>query len=191
MDTQELEDDDSDLSGDEDSPEKTPSTQELDRTPADRNAFLFQHNLRASGPELDQLRPLPSQIPFLLDVYSENVHLVVQVVHLPTLQKMMRDHNSSGAPLTPANEALMFAIYYAAVTSMEEDDVNKPLPSLLFPHRTPSITACNRKESCRCSPAHTYLARYLGYEEFRHDQVQPQPPVSPGIRASSSPRPTS
>jgi hypothetical protein len=25
--------------------------------------------------------------------------------------------------LTPANEALMFSIYYAAITSMEEDDV--------------------------------------------------------------------
>jgi hypothetical protein len=29
-----------------------------------------------------------------------------------------------GGDLTPANEALMFSIYYAAITSMEEDDVS-------------------------------------------------------------------
>ena len=38
---------------------------------------------------------------------------------------MVRDlRRSDKADLTPANEALMFSIYYAAVTSMEEDDVS-------------------------------------------------------------------
>ena len=41
---------------------------------------------------------------------------------------MMRDlRGSDQSALTPANEALMFAIYYAAVTSMEEEDVGSPL----------------------------------------------------------------
>lgn len=39
-----------------------------------------------------------------------------------TMARNMR--GNSGARLTPSNEALMFAIYYAAVTSMEDDDVS-------------------------------------------------------------------
>jgi hypothetical protein len=42
---------------------------------------------------------------------------------MPTIRKMIRETRSSGSSLSPANEALMFSIYYAAVTSMEEDDV--------------------------------------------------------------------
>ena len=123
MNTRELEEEDSEFSGEEDSPGKSVSTQELDRTPAERNAFLFRHGFGVAGPGLDRFRPLPSQIPFLLNVYAENIHKVGQVMHLPTIQKMLRDHDSRGTPLNAANETLMFAIYYAAVTSMEEEDV--------------------------------------------------------------------
>ncbi|KAJ5972310.1 uncharacterized protein N7479_002228 [Penicillium vulpinum] len=114
----------SETSDDEASPEMTPSTQELERTPAERHGFLFGHNLSAFFPDLTELHPLPSQIPFLLDVFSENVNIIFQIVHLPTIKNMVRDWRSREMKgLTPANEALMFSIYYAAVTSMEEEDV--------------------------------------------------------------------
>ncbi|KAJ5297018.1 uncharacterized protein N7443_007911 [Penicillium atrosanguineum] len=120
---------DSDMSDDAVSYENTPSTQELDRTPSERHAFLFKHNLASSGlnsttPDLREFHPLPSQIPFLLDVYSENINVLGQVVHMPTIKNMVRDLRGDVTKLTPANEALLFSIYYAAVTSMEEDDVN-------------------------------------------------------------------
>ncbi|KAI3321590.1 hypothetical protein HD806DRAFT_524048 [Xylariaceae sp. AK1471] len=102
----------------------SPSTRELERTPAERHAFLFRHNLNSSGPDLRELHPLPSQIPFLLDVFSENVNYIVQIVHMPTIKKMVRRPRGNDIiQLTPANEALMFSIYYAAITSMDEDDV--------------------------------------------------------------------
>jgi hypothetical protein len=127
MDTRGLAGDESDNSEDEASPGKTPSTQELERTPSERHAFLFRHNLSPSAPNLREFHPLPSQIPFLLDVFSENVNFFIQIVHIPTVTKMVRDLRGSGMTrLTPANEALMFSIYYAAVTSMEEDDVSSP-----------------------------------------------------------------
>ncbi|KAJ5783320.1 transcriptional regulator family: Fungal Specific TF [Penicillium psychrosexuale] len=114
----------SDTSDDEASPEMTLSTQELDRTPAERHGFLFGHNLSPFSPNLTDLLPLPSQIPFLLDVFSENVNIIFQIVHLPTIKNMVRDWRGREMKgLTPANEALMFAIYYAAITSMEEEDV--------------------------------------------------------------------
>jgi hypothetical protein len=118
--------DESDSSEDEASPGKTPSTQELERTPSERHAFLFGHNLSpATTHDLREFHPLPSQIPFLLDVFSENVNIFVQIVHIPTVTKMVSGlRGSDRSRLTPANEALMFSIYYAAITCMEEDDVN-------------------------------------------------------------------
>jgi hypothetical protein len=106
-------------------PENTPSTQELEQTPAARHGFLFGHNLNSYSPKLSKLHPLPSQIPFLLDVFAENVNMILQIVHLPTIRKMVRDWRDRDMQgLSAANEALMFSMYYAAVTSMEEEDVS-------------------------------------------------------------------
>jgi hypothetical protein len=86
---------------------------------------LFQHNLSPSAPDLREFHPLPSQIPFLLDIFAENVNAVSRIVHVPTIAKMVRDFRGREmSNLTPANEALMFSIYYAAITSMDEDDVS-------------------------------------------------------------------
>lgn len=125
MDSSRLGGGDPDTSEDETPSGRSPSTQELDRTPSERHAFLFRHNLSPSSPDLREYHPLPSQIPFLLDVFSENVNSVMRFVHVPTVTKMARDlRGSDMTSLTPANEALMFSIYYAAITSMEEDDVS-------------------------------------------------------------------
>jgi hypothetical protein len=113
-----------DSSDDEGLSGTSPSTYELERTPAARHAFLFRHNLNSSGPDLRELHPLPSQVPFLLDVFSDNINYAVHIVHMPTINKMAKRSRGNGTTqLSPANEALMFSIYYAAITSMEEDDV--------------------------------------------------------------------
>ncbi|KIW90678.1 uncharacterized protein Z519_08461 [Cladophialophora bantiana CBS 173.52] len=123
-DTRGLVGDDSDSSWDEASPGKTSSTQEIERTPSERHAFLFRHNLSLSAPNLDEFHPLPSQVPFLVDVFSRNVNVFMRIVHIPTLTKMINGLGGAGrTPLRPSNEALIFSIYYAAITSMEEDDV--------------------------------------------------------------------
>lgn len=57
-------------------------------------------------------------------MFFENVNSVFRIVHGPTISKMIRDSRNDGTNLSPANEALMFSIYYAAITSMEEDDVS-------------------------------------------------------------------
>lgn len=126
METRGAIDQESDISSDDrDVPEKTLSTLENERTPSDRHGFLFQHNLSRSDPDLSKLRPLPSQIPFLLNVYSENIHVFMRVVDLSAITKMIRDlRGNKNTTLSPASEALMFSIYYATVTSMEENDVS-------------------------------------------------------------------
>ncbi|KAN0110180.1 Fungal specific transcription factor domain containing protein [Hyaloscypha variabilis] len=116
----------SDTSEEEDdlSSGKSPATQELQRLPSERHGFLFGHNLNPSAPNIREFHPLPSQIPFLLDIFFENVNAVSRIVHGPTLTKIARDLRTSDfKSLTPANEALMFSVYYSAINSMDEDDV--------------------------------------------------------------------
>lgn len=128
-----LVDGDPDSSEDENPLVYTPSTQELDRTPSGRHAFLFQHNLGAATPDSRQFHPLPSQIPFLLNTYEENVNVFVHIVHMPTVTKMMRElRGGDTSTLTPANEALLFAMYYAAIASMEDEDVRALLSSMIL-----------------------------------------------------------
>ena len=114
----------SDWSEDDEHQEKQLSTQELNRTPADRHAFLFRQTLGQGDADLDQFRPLPSQILFLLNVYHENINQLCQIVHMPEIHRIVREWRDRQAnKLTPGHEALMFAIYYAAVTSMDDDEV--------------------------------------------------------------------
>lgn len=116
-------DDDNEFSGD-----GTNTTRESHRPGADRNGLLFGHNLLgqpAGGVDLAAFRPLPSQVPFLVSVFGENVNFAFQIVHMPALERLARDARSTPPrpPVSPSDEALLFAVYYAAVTSMEDADV--------------------------------------------------------------------
>ncbi|KAF4980440.1 hypothetical protein FZEAL_3556 [Fusarium zealandicum] len=110
-------------SDDENLPSIVPSTRELERPPSERHAFLFRQNLTTPTADIRDLRPLPSQVPFLLDIFSDSVNAFGHVLHMPSIRDMVRPCRGSPASLSPANEALMFSIYYAAVTSMEDEDV--------------------------------------------------------------------
>lgn len=130
-----------------------PSLREAERTPSERNAFLFRHNLGPYTSDLSEFHPLPSQVPFLLNIFHDNINLGIQIVHLPTVQQMVRDVRINGmSQLSPAKEALMFAIYYAAITSMEQEDVS----SLRLDNSETKTTSL------------TYHALIVGHHEFWH-----------------------
>lgn len=92
------------------------------RTGGDHHAFLLGY--RSADVDLRSLHPLPSQIPYMWQVYQENVDPIVKVLHVPTVDKLVKETRKNLDSLTPANEALMFAIYFAAITSMDEADVS-------------------------------------------------------------------
>ena len=95
------------------------AAQPMQRMPLVQNAFPFSIDPTAS---LDTFRPLPSQIPYLLEVYENNVNFFVRVIHMPTLLQTTRSPKAmSGLP--PTDDALLFAVYYAAIASMEDADV--------------------------------------------------------------------
>lgn len=83
----------------------------------------FIHGYRSADVDLRPLHPLPSQIPYIWQVYRENVDPILKVIHAPTVSKLIKDIRDNMDNLTPSTEALMFSIYYAAVTSLDEDEV--------------------------------------------------------------------
>ncbi|KAJ9136651.1 All development altered-3 [Pleurostoma richardsiae] len=115
--TQRLTDEDSEVSDNETSPEDL--TQ--DHSIGDHHAFLLGY--RSADVDLRPLHPLPSQIPYIWQVFQENVDPLVKILHIPTMNKLIREIRTDLDNLTPSTEALMFSIYYSAITSLEDEDV--------------------------------------------------------------------
>ncbi|KAI0966474.1 fungal-specific transcription factor domain-containing protein [Xylaria arbuscula] len=116
--TQRLTDDSSDSSGDEASP--VTADPQSDRH-IDHHGFIFGYS--SSNVDLRSLHPLPSQVLFYWQVYMENVDPIIKLLHVPTMTKIVKELRSDMSTMTPGVEALMFAIYLAAITSMEQDEV--------------------------------------------------------------------
>ena len=110
---------DSEDSDDEATPE---STEHAKNHPQDDH-HCFIMGYRSSDVDLRPLHPLPSQIPFMWQVFQENVDPILKVLHVPTMSKLIRELRNNLDSLTPSTEALMFAIYYASITSLDEDQV--------------------------------------------------------------------
>ena len=125
MDTRGLSGDEGDSSDDDASLKELSPSGDISRTPLERHAFLFRQGLTSPRPQLRDLQPLPSQIPILLEIFSERVNMFLRIVHMPTVTELihnLRDGNVTR--LTPSNETLMFSIYYAAIIAMEDDEVS-------------------------------------------------------------------
>ncbi|PNY24354.1 transcriptional regulatory protein [Tolypocladium capitatum] len=117
--TQKLTDEDADESDYEGTATDSPAT--AFGSIADHHAFVLGY--RSADVSLRKCRPLPSHVTFLWSVYQENVEPLIKVVHVPTTELVLRDARISPEKLTPGHEALVFAIYFAAVTSLEPDEV--------------------------------------------------------------------
>ncbi|RYO76316.1 hypothetical protein DL766_009625 [Monosporascus sp. MC13-8B] len=117
--TQKLTDEESDDSEDDGSPCGTVYHSYTDN--GDHHGFMLGY--KSSEVDLSKLHPLPSQIPFMWQVYVENVDPLVKILHVPTMNKIIRDCRNSMNNLSPGTEALMFSIYFGSITSMEEDEV--------------------------------------------------------------------
>lgn len=118
-------DQESDLSDEIEVQEESPGQPSYNREQAalERGSFLFGSSPAASSTE--ELHPSPTQIPLMLAIFTRNVNVLIQVVHMPTVMKIVQTRHEKPSP---ANDALLFAIYYATVASMEEEDAGSPTP---------------------------------------------------------------
>ncbi|RFU32729.1 hypothetical protein B7463_g3594, partial [Scytalidium lignicola] len=105
------------LISDEDSP-ALPSDHVTD---ADHQSFLFSY--KSSNVDLKSLHPMPSQLSFYWEIFVENVNPLVKIIHVPTMSKVIKEMQGSVDSLSRSTEALLFAIYFATITSMTTEEV--------------------------------------------------------------------
>ncbi|KHN94656.1 uncharacterized protein MAM_07411 [Metarhizium album ARSEF 1941] len=121
--TQRLPDEDAEDSDFEGTPTDSPSTGFGNIT--DHQGFILGY--RSADVNLQQCHPLPSHSAFLWSVYKENVEPLIKLMHVPSVELILQDARRNHGRLTPGNEALVFAIYFAAITSLEPDEVQANL----------------------------------------------------------------
>ncbi|KAL8783255.1 MAG: hypothetical protein Q9213_004767 [Squamulea squamosa] len=78
-----------------------------------------------SGTNTSFRHPQPERIQQLWRVYVENIDPLTKVVHVPTLQPAIHKAASNFGTIPRGFEALLFAIYSAAVMSMKHGECNE------------------------------------------------------------------
>ena len=97
-------------------------------TDASHQSFVVGYS--SSNVNLQTLHPLPSQIPFYWQTFLENVQPLVKIIHTETMDKTIKEVQHNLDSLRPSTEALMFSIYFATITSMNEDEVSHTVDCL-------------------------------------------------------------
>lgn len=89
-------------------------------TPQYDACFLFR--LSSLSSDLLMMHPTQGQIFLLWQIYLENVDPLLKIFHRPTVQRLILEASQDMAALSRENEALLFAVYYGAVMSMQQDE---------------------------------------------------------------------
>ncbi|RKK25904.1 hypothetical protein BFJ66_g9445 [Fusarium oxysporum f. sp. cepae] len=85
------------------------------------SSFVFGHLPFNSIPAI--YHPESAQVLYLWSIYQENVEPLLKAVHVPTMEKVFHDAKTRFSQLSAAYQALIRAIYYAAVVSLDPKDV--------------------------------------------------------------------
>jgi hypothetical protein len=88
-----------------------------------QDGFPFVVGGRSSP--VTHLHPPPIMIFQLWQVYINNVNPLMRIIHIPTVQGQIIEASARLEKTPKGVEALMFAIYMMAITSLEEEDVQK------------------------------------------------------------------
>ena len=104
---------------DENSPNTTLSPSD---TSASHSSVLFGPN-SVLPKDLSSLHPSPVHMVLLCDLYARNVDPMFKVLHIPTLRQLVTKASSNLKSVPSGNdvEALLFAVYYAAITSITQE----------------------------------------------------------------------
>jgi hypothetical protein len=111
----EFSDEDSDVV----SPENKPSPS------AGEQAYIYSFNSIACS--LAVFHPTPGQVLFLWQVFVNQVDPVLRMLHKPTMRASIMNAKDNISEMGKPFEALLFAIYFASVTSMTEEQCRNTL----------------------------------------------------------------
>jgi hypothetical protein len=87
------------------------------------NSDGFPFVVGGSPASVTNAHPSGIQIFQLWQFYISNVNPLLKVTHAPTMQEQIISAISNPAKISKPLEALMFAIYFAAITSLTEEEV--------------------------------------------------------------------
>ncbi|CAI4218465.1 unnamed protein product [Parascedosporium putredinis] len=118
--------DETDYTSEEENPEPIETS-----GPQSHDSFLFGY--RACDIDLSTYHPPAHLIPFLWKVYQVNVEPAIKLIHTPTVDKIFQGIINGNRELSPPNEALVFAIYFASLVALEEDEVQEKFGSPTAP----------------------------------------------------------
>ena len=92
-----------------------------------RNGFYnFLLSNTSAAHQRDDLHPLPSQMPFLWQIYLDKVDPFMKILHVPTMTKTIRDLRGSYESLGSSMQALVLVISLVAIMSLENEQVRVP-----------------------------------------------------------------
>lgn len=72
---------------------------------------------------LKHFHPPPSQVQTYWKFYLENCEALIRIFHSPTTRKIVDQAQADTNGLSRSNELVMFAIYFATITAMREEEV--------------------------------------------------------------------
>ncbi|QSZ37669.1 hypothetical protein DSL72_008768 [Monilinia vaccinii-corymbosi] len=102
---------------DGDSPIPPPSS----ITHPDHQSFVMGYS--SANVNMKALHPFPSQMPFYWSTFLENVMPLVKLLHVPTMEKVIKEVQHNLDTISKSTEALMFSMYFATITSMSDEEV--------------------------------------------------------------------
>ena len=83
--------------------------------------FLLRHT--AAARLQDDSCPPPSQMAYLWRIYVDNVDPFVKILHVPSMAKIIHEIQGSSQSLSPSMHALVMAVAFAAVMSLDDVEV--------------------------------------------------------------------
>ncbi|KAH7047534.1 fungal-specific transcription factor domain-containing protein, partial [Macrophomina phaseolina] len=100
----------------------SPPAHELYEKRLMNSLFVFSGDMDAT--DLRWLHPSGPQIKALSDVYWDRIDVIFKILHRPTAEPLLlaAARDAAGIPKRAGSEALMFAMYFAAITSMSPEE---------------------------------------------------------------------
>ncbi|KAI0514767.1 fungal-specific transcription factor domain-containing protein [Xylaria bambusicola] len=89
------------------------------------NTDGFPFAIGGQSQSVTELHPSGIQIFQLWQIYLDNVNPLLKLTHTPTLQAQIIEASTNLTRVSKSLEALMFAIYLMAITSLNDDEVEQ------------------------------------------------------------------
>jgi len=109
-------------SSDEEEDYPSPDTSEF---ASSHQSFIFGY--RSTNVDMLSLHPSPEKFERLWAIYKENVDPLVKVLHVPTIEPTVLAAKNRLDKIHKGLEALLFAVYYAAATSLLAEECREQL----------------------------------------------------------------